>query len=331
MVTLDAHAKINLGLDVLGRRADGYHEVRMVMQTLDLCDTVTLDVISGADAGARTAGERQAKAGNAKRTVSEGKADERGTVGQFEMKNNIHLTITSDDPMIDVSLLPTDGRNLCVKAVEALLADAGVRASVDIHLVKRIPFEAGLAGGSTDAAAVLKGLNELLDLHYTNEELAEIGVKLGADVPYCIYGGAMLAEGIGEELTVIEPSVPALPVLLVKPDFGISTGGIYDRLDAVERPTHPDIDGLLEAVRSGKPRQIAGRLGNILEEVTVAENPKLQEIKTGLVKYGALGALMTGSGPTVFGVFADEETMGAAEVELKKKYNGYFISKTYIC
>lgn len=331
MVTLDACAKINLGLDVLGRRADGYHEVRMVMQTLDLCDTVTLDVVSGVNTGERTVETKQVKVDNVSQAVSAGKVDGRGTAKESEMKNNIRLTIASNDSMIDVSPLPTDGRNLCVKAAEALLMDAGVCANVDIHLVKRIPFEAGLAGGSTDAAAVLKGLNELLDLHYTNEQLAEVGVKIGADVPYCIYGGTMLAEGIGEELTAIEPSVPALPVLLVKPDFGVSTGGIYDRLDAVEQPTHPDIDGLLEAIQSGKPRRIAERLGNILEEVTVAENPKLKEIKTELIKCGAMGALMTGSGPTVFGVFEDEGTMGRAESELEKKYNNYFINKAFIC
>ena len=159
-MTIDAYAKINLGLDVVGRREDGYHEVRMVMQTVALCDTLTLAV--------------------------------------RESGGDIQLGITSEHPRIDASLLPTDDRNLCVRAAKALLKDANTERGIDISLTKRIPFEAGLAGGSTDAAAVLVGLNKLLNLHYTNEQLAAIGVRLGADIPYCIYGGTMLAEGIGE-------------------------------------------------------------------------------------------------------------------------------------
>ena len=301
MMELTANAKINLGLDVLARREDGYHEVRMVMQTLALHDTLTLELLS-------EAGDRSGNSG----------------------ESTVRLTIASGDPAIDVSPLPVDDRNLCVKAAKELLADAGANADIAIHLTKCIPFEAGLAGGSTDAAAVLIGINELLNLQYTNEDLAKVGVRLGADIPYCIYGGTMLAEGIGEKLTAVEPGVSELPVLLVKPDFGVSTGGIYGRLDAIESPRHPDIDGLLGAIRSKEPREIAGHLGNVLEEVTIAEHPKIEEIKTRLERYGALGALMTGSGPTVFGVFGDEKTMTAAKHRMKEKYNDYYIKETHI-
>ncbi|MBR1634925.1 MAG: 4-(cytidine 5'-diphospho)-2-C-methyl-D-erythritol kinase [Lachnospiraceae bacterium] len=316
MVTIDAHAKINIGLDVIGCRADGYHEVRMVMQTLGLHDTLTMDVLSDGSAA------------KSYENLSGREDDSKAADASAVPEDKIHLSIASDDPAIDVSLLPTDGRNLCVKAAKALMEDAGINKEIKIHLVKRIPFEAGLAGGSTDAAAVLKGLNKLLDLHYTNEGLAGIGVKLGADIPYCIYGGTMLAEGIGEKLTPVEPELATMPVLLVKPDFGVSTGGIYQRLDAVKNPPHPNIDRLLQAIRAREPQQIATYMGNILEEVTIAENPKLKKIKTQLRKCGALGALMTGSGPTIFGLFENGEAAERAKTIIEEKHNGYFIKIT---
>ena len=289
-MTIDAYAKINLGLDVVGRREDGYHEVRMVMQTVALCDTLTLAV---QDSG-----------------------------------GDIQLEIASEHPRIDASLLPTDDRNLCVRAAKVLLKDANTERGIDISLTKRIPFEAGLAGGSTDAAAVLVGLNKLLNLHYTNEQLAAIGVRLGADIPYCIYGGTMLAEGIGEVLTPVEPFLPPMPVVLVKPDFGIATGAIYTALDERKHLTHPPIDALAASIREQDKKGVAAHLGNVLEDVSVPDNPLISEIKDRLNSCDALASRMTGSGPTVFGLFADDEAANSAARRLGQLYPDYFICAT---
>lgn len=255
-----AYAKINLGLDVLRRRADGYHEVRMVMQTVDLYDEVTVTV-----------------------------KDEPG------------ITLTCDAPGV-----PTDGKNLAYRAAAILLDAFLPQSGVHIDLKKRIPAAAGMAGGSSDAAAVLHAVNDLFTLGLDNEALAGYGVRLGADIPYCIYGGTMLAEGIGEKLTKVTQA-PAGGVLIAKPDLDVSTKYVYENLHADQLKVHPDIDGLLAAIASQNVDCIASHLGNVLETVTEPAYPVIGQLKNLMVENGAKGALMSGSGPTVFGLFAKKE------------------------
>ena len=255
----NAYAKINLALDVVRRLPNGYHEVRMIMQTVDICDVLTFK-----------------------------KAEE-----------GISLKVDNIE-------LPTDGNNLICKAAKLLLETAGVRGGVDITLEKHIPIAAGMAGGSTDAAAALLAVNELYELGFSVEELKEIGVKIGADVPYCIEGGTALAEGIGEVLTpLVAP--PHCYLVVAKPDINVSTKFVYENLRANELKVHPDVDGMMADLHAGDLAGIAGKLGNVLETVTVPAYPIIQDIKNTLKEQGALNALMSGSGPTVFGLFTNEE------------------------
>jgi 4-diphosphocytidyl-2-C-methyl-D-erythritol kinase len=272
--TQKAYAKINLGLDVLRRREDGYHEVRMIMQTVDICDDLTL--------------EKTAEPGIRIRT--------------------------------DCTELSTGSDNLIYKAADLLLKSyrKGLQADrqqaqtetqsqgVTITLTKRIPIAAGMAGGSADAAAVLRGLNELFEMGYTTGELQELGVKLGADIPYCIVGGTMLSEGIGEILTPL-PAPPDCFLVVAKPDIDVSTKFVYENLHVETLNGHPDIDGMIEAIRQGSLQGIADRLGNVLETVTVKTHPVIEEIKELMRREGALNALMSGSGPTVFGIYTMQE------------------------
>ena len=286
MISLEAYAKINIGLDVTGQREDGYHLVRMVMQSIGLSDTVTIEKRDGEE---------------------------------------VCLTIAAGEDGPDISTLPTDDGNLCVRAAKALLEDARIQEGLAIHLVKRIPSEAGLGGGSADAAAVLRGVNQVFHLGYTKERLVEIGLRLGADIPFCIYGGTMLAEGIGEVLTPIEPPLRDVYLLLIKPGYGESTGGIYTALDALADPMHPDIDTMAEAIRQGDLYRLGCTMGNILEEVVFEKSPDLRKIKEDITKAGSLGALMSGSGATVYGVFQEKAKAEQAALAMKEKYNGYFI------
>ena len=255
----NAYAKINLALDVVRRLPNGYHEVRMIMQTVDICDVLTFK-----------------------------KAEE-----------GISLKVDNIE-------LPTDGNNLICKAAKLLLETAGVCGGVDITLEKHIPIAAGMAGGSTDAAAALLAVNELYELGFSVEELKTIGVKIGADVPYCIEGGTALAEGIGEVLTpLVAP--PHCYLVVAKPDINVSTKFVYENLRANELKVHPDVDGMIADLHAGDLAGIAGKLGNVLETVTVPTYPIIQDIKNTLKEQGALNALMSGSGPTVFGLFTNEE------------------------
>ncbi|MBR1627963.1 MAG: hypothetical protein IJ679_01685, partial [Lachnospiraceae bacterium] len=267
MISERAYAKVNLGLDVLGRREDGYHLVRLVMQTIDLYDSLTLEqcpeaegeislsIVPG-DAGFGSDGEQGNVSFEPNGEAGDAVFEPNGEAGDAVFGSNgeardavFESGHATGAGALDVSALPTDDRNLCVRAARALLEDAGRSDGIRIELVKRIPFEAGLGGGSTDAAAVLRGVNELLHLDYTNEKLAEIGLKIGADVPYLVYGGCFLAEGIGERLTRVDSRAKEVSLLLVKPDFGAGTGGIYGAFDALPDPFHPDIDGLIGALR----------------------------------------------------------------------------------
>lgn len=255
---LKAMGKINLGLDVLGRREDGYHEVRMVMQTVYLYDRVILTKIRRPE---------------------------------IRMETNLRY-------------LPTDESNLAYRAVKLLRDKYRIREGVYIELLKRIPVSAGMAGGSADAAAALYGMNQMFRLGLTEKKLKELGAGLGADVPYCIMRGTALAEGIGEKLTLL-PACPACQVLLAKPAVSVSTKEVYRKLDALKDYEHPDIDGIMEGLRRRDIRKIAACMGNVLENVTAEECPEIAGIKEEMISQGAMNALMSGSGPTVFGFFED--------------------------
>ena len=264
-ISINAMAKINLGLDVLRRRENGYHDVKMIMQTVNIYDT--LDFVK-----------------------TEGKG----------------ITVKAD-----AVELPTDENNLIYKAAKLLFEKCGVDKGVDIALTKRIPIAAGMAGGSTDAAATLVGINELFELGLSTQELKEIGVKIGADVPYCIEGGTALSEGIGEILTKL-PDAPDCFVVVAKPEISVSTKYVYENLHANELKYHPDIDGMTEAIRKGDLDGVCKRMENVLETVTENKYPVISRLKKLLKDAGAENSLMSGSGPTVFAIFKEEETANKA-------------------
>lgn len=270
-ISLKALAKINLGLDVVKRREDGYHEVRMVMQTIHLYDQLLIE-----------------------------KTDE-------------------PDIRIETSLpfLPTDKSNLVYQAGRLLMDEFAITQGVSVKLTKRIPVAAGMAGGSTDAAAMLYGMNELFGLGLSREQLMERGVKIGADVPYCLMRGTALAEGIGEKLTSLPPMVKC-PVLIAKPKISVSTKFVYQNLKLDAATEHPDIDRLIEDIRAQDLTAIASDMGNLLETVTIPEYPVIAQIKEQMMESGAVNAMMSGSGPTVFGLFADEDTAQKASEDMKR-------------
>jgi len=269
-IQLKAYAKINLGLDVLRKREDGYHEVKMIMQTVDIYDILTFE-----------------------------KAD-----------SGIHVTVNKSE-------LPVNEDNLIYKSAAAFLNKYNITEGVSIHLEKNIPIAAGMAGGSTDAAATFKALNQLFEVNASLEELQEIAVKIGADVPYCLMGGTALAEGIGEKLTKL-PDAPNCHLVVAKPDIDVSTAFVYGNLKANELEEHPDIDGMIQAIENGELTGVTQRLGNVLETVTVPAYPIIQEIKDTLKADGADGVLMSGSGPTVFAIFTDKEKAEKAFEGLKE-------------
>ena len=260
-ITLKALAKINLGLDVVRKRSDGYHEVRMIMQTIHLYDK--LDII---------------------------KTHEPGIV----IKSNL-------------SYVPTNESNLVYKAGKLLMDEFDIKEGVSVDLVKRIPVAAGMAGGSSDAAAMLYGMNRIFDLGLSQKELMERGVKIGADVPYCLMRGTALAEGIGEELTQLPPMVKC-PVLIAKPQISVSTKFVYENLKLDENMIHPNINQLVTDIKNKDLYAVASHMGNVLETVTIPHYPIIAEIKQQMLQSGAINSMMSGSGPTVFGLFADEET-----------------------
>lgn len=269
-ISLKALAKINLGLDVVRRREDGYHEVRMVMQTINLYDR--LDIIKKKEPG-------------------------------ISIKTNI-------------SFLPVNENNLIYKAGKLLMDEFGITEGVSVKLNKRIPIAAGMAGGSTDAAAMMYGINKLFDLGLSRKALMERGVKIGADVPYCIMRGTALAEGIGEELTQLSPMVRC-PILIAKPSISVSTKFVYQNLKLDENTVHPDIDKLVEDIKKKDLGKIASDMGNVLETVTIPNYPVIAEIKERMLQSGAVNSMMSGSGPTVFGIFDDEETARKAYADMK--------------
>ncbi len=264
-ISVKALAKINLGLDVVRRREDGYHEVRMVMQTIHLFDRLELT-----------------------------------------KTNSGAITLTTNLPF-----LPANENNLAYKAAKLLKDEFRIRDGIDVKLHKHIPVAAGLAGGSTDGAAVLYGLNHLFGLGLSRQELMDRGVNLGADVPYCVMRGTALAEGIGEKITPLPPMVKC-PVLIAKPQISVSTRFVYENLKLNAETKRPDIDRLIEDIRDKNLGAIAADMGNVLETVTIPNYPVIADIKRHMTEHGAVGAMMSGSGPTVFGLFDDEETAAQA-------------------
>ena len=274
-ISLKARAKINLSLDVTGRRDNGYHDVRMIMQTIDLYDEITI--------------------------YKEAVRDK---------KDRIVLKSVSGE-------VAPDKDNLIYKAASLIMDECHIEDCVRISYKKNIPVAAGMAGGSTDAAAVFKGMNELFSLGLKSEELREMGVRLGADIPYCIMGGTALSEGIGEILTPL-PAMPDCFILIAKPDIGVSTAYVYKTFDSLLEKYHPDVDSMISAIEKKNLTGITDLLGNSLEGVTVGEYPVIKNIKELMLGNGAKGSLMSGSGPTVFGVFDKKETAMIAEAKIKE-------------
>ena len=287
---LKAYAKINLSLDVVRRRPDGYHDVKMIMQTVDLYDVITMEK---AERGIHTSVE-MGKSFAVESDSSKGKAD------------NI------------IEELPADENNLIYKAAKLVMDSKNITAGVKIHLQKNIPIAAGMAGGSTDAAAVFRGMNQLFSLGMSIEEMKEMAVKIGADVPYCIEGGTQLSEGIGEILTPMK-GIPYFYLLIAKPEISVSTKYVYENLHLEELSKHPDVDGMVEAIKISNLDGIVSRLENVLESVTVKKYPVIGEIREFMKQHGAENALMSGSGPTVFGIYKDRQKAEEAAELLKQE------------
>ncbi len=238
------------------------------------------------------------------------------------------VTVTKIEEGIEVStnlpFLPTDKNNLAYKAAVEFFNYTGIKPCVHINISKRIPVGAGLAGGSSNASAVLKALNKLFDTKLSLKKLCQLGVKIGADVPYCVLGGTRLAEGIGEKLSPL-PKIPPCHILLVKPSFSISTKEVYNKIDSVKDYRHPDTDRLIEGICESDIDKIASSMGNVLEEVSLNDYPILSDLKEELRALGAIGSQMSGSGPTVFGIFKTAEEAAKAKEVLWGKYKTVYI------
>lgn len=312
-ITLNAYGKINIGLDVTGRRDDGYHLVRMIMQTVDICDEVTVTVRPSAG----FTGGAEHVAGSGADTDAGRKAD--ANTGRPEDAGQITLTC-------DVPEVPTGRDNIAWKAAAALADIYGLKQDIDIHIIKRIPMAAGMAGGSTDAAAVITALNTLCGLNMSQEEMDSVALKLGADVPFCLRRGTWLSEGIGEQLTRLDDAPPCY-VLIANPPVSVSTGEVYRALDAIEAPQHPDIDAMIGRIEDRDLQGLASVMDNILALVTQPLHPEIEVLRQKMMDHGALGSLMTGSGPTVFGLFDKKEK---AEEALREFEKDRFVRKCFI-
>ena len=278
-----AQAKLNLTLDVLGCRADGYHDLRMVMQSIALEDTLTIRP---------------------------------GTGDGIQVRTNL-------------SFLPNGDKNLAAIAARQFWKAMGQEETpLDIEIRKCIPVCAGMAGGSTDAAAMLRALNEQAGYPFTVKELARIGEGVGSDVPYCVMGGTALAEGRGEVLTVL-PALPKCHVVVCKPDFPVSTPELFHRIDSVKLRRRPDTQGVLAALQAGDLGGVARRMYNVFEDVLPERQmSQVREIKQVLIDSGALGAVMTGTGPTAFGLFDNPEQAETAYMRLSENYRECYLTQT---
>ncbi len=280
-ITIKAPAKINLYLDVIVKRADGYHELRMIMQSISLFDDIN---ISKADVDI----EVKCKAG----------------------------------------YVPQGEKNIAYRAAKLMIEHFGLKEGVRISINKRIPVAAGLAGGSTDAAAVMKGINDLFGIKADNQLLAQLGKQIGADVPFCIMGGTAIAEGIGEVLTTLKP-FSGVDIVLIKPDFGVSTAYVFKKYSEHYISIRPDINRLIKAMQERNLSDVGSYLFNSLEKVTAEEYSVVKDIKTILNQNGAIGSLMSGSGPSVFGIFDNKSKAQQAFKVLKQKFRNTYLVKTY--
>lgn len=283
-IRLKARAKINLSLDVLGKREDGYHDVRMVMQTIGIYDRLIITKIPE---------------------------------NEIRIQSNLFY-------------LPINENNLIYKAAKLLKDEFRFAGGVDVNLNKFIPVAAGMAGGSTDAASTLFGINKIYELGLSQNKLMELGVQIGADVPYCIMRGTALAEGIGEKLSRLKP-VPHMWIVIAKPPINISTKLVYEQFDIKNINNHPDIDKMIQAINKESVEEIAVNMGNVLEHVTIPLYPIIDSIKNDMLSHGAINAMMSGSGPTVFGIFPNEQTAlnCQAYLKLKKEAKQVYITETF--
>ncbi|GAA0069757.1 4-(cytidine 5'-diphospho)-2-C-methyl-D-erythritol kinase [Clostridium sardiniense] len=275
-----AYAKVNIALDVIGKREDGYHLLRMIMQAIDLYDEILIEKI---DKGIR---------------------------------------INCNKPYV-----PTDERNLAYKAAKLFMDKFNIKSGVNITINKNIPVSAGLAGGSTDCAAVLKLMNKMFKTNLSNQELMDLGVKLGADVPYCIIGGTALCEGIGEKITKLKSFKDKI-LVLVKPPFGVSTKVVYQEFDLSKVVFHPNVEGLIKNIEEGNLKYVASNMKNLLENVTLAKYKEIISIKQSMIECGSIGSMMSGSGPTVFAFFDDMVKAQKCYDIMKKKYKDVCITRT---
>ena len=283
LTTEEAYAKLNLSLDVTGLLPGGFHSMRMVMQSVSLCDTVTVSVEKGS--GVIQAGS-------------------------------------------DVRFLPRGEKNLAGKAALAFREKTELRdLDISVHIKKRIPVCAGMGGGSSDAAAVLRALNRICGTGLSVPELCRIGEGVGSDVPYCVLGGTALAEGRGEILTPLSP-FPRCFVVICKPGFQVSTPELFRCIDDIRLKVRPDTEGLLHAIREGKLREAASRFYNVFEEVLPKGGDTVRGIREKLYDFGTLGAVMSGTGPTVFGVFSDRDSAENAYTSLRKEYRECYLAET---
>lgn len=269
---LKAYGKINLGLDVIRKRPDGYHDLDMVMQMVDVYDDVTLTRLEGTEIVVRT----------------------------------------------DTTVLSNGKDNLAYMAAKMLMDEFGIAQGLEITIRKRIPIAGGMAGGSSDCAATLTGVNQMFDLGLGKEELMERGVRLGADVPYCILGGTAIARGIGEILTPL-PTPPKCHVIIAKPPVSVSTAFVYGNIKPDKIEKRPDIEAMVSAIKAQNLYKLAESLYNVMEDITVPKYPIIQEIKTVMLENGALNSIMSGSGPTVFGLYDDIEKAEQTVELLKAK------------
>ncbi|MGL4570283.1 MAG: 4-(cytidine 5'-diphospho)-2-C-methyl-D-erythritol kinase [Clostridium sp.] len=277
---IKAYAKINIALDVIGKREDGYHLLRMIMQGIDLYDEITIEKI------------------------------EKG------------ITISCNKPYV-----PKDERNLAYKAAKLFMDKFNIKSGISIDINKNIPVSAGLAGGSTDCAAVLKLMNKMFNKNLSDKELMGLGVKLGADVPYCINGGTALCEGVGEVITQLKPFKDKI-LVLVKPPFGVSTKGVYQEFDLSKVVFHPNVEGLMKNMANDNIGYVSKNMKNLLENVTLLKYKEIIGIKQAMMECGALGSMMSGSGPTVFAFFEDMVKAQKCYETMKKKYKDVFITRT---
>lgn len=275
-----SYAKINLTLDVLGKRPNGYHDVKMIMQTVSLFDLVIVD------------------------------------------KAYSNITVNTN-----LKYLPNNDKNIAYKAAQLFFKKTGLDGGVRIMIHKNIPVAAGLAGGSGNGAAVLHAMNKLFNAELSIEELCELGAELGADVPYCLIGGTQLAEGIGEILTPLSPMIKTT-VLIVKPPINVSTGSIYEQIDSAPIERRPDTEKIIDALKSGSMTAVAENLCNVMESVTEKMYPVIGGIKNKMLINGAVGAVMSGSGPSVFGFFDDDRKAKLSHDSFAYQYKDVFLAKT---